>query len=172
MHPLHKLSHMEQSTPYPYKKIDFKSANHMEFEVHQFLEEFAGAIRSGNLDRIISFYSSDIVAFACPAPLENRGIGHYRATWESSFVSNFSFPIECSFEKQKMMVSGELSVCHSLFELNAQTVKGEMAHHWLRSTIVVQRVNGEWKITHEHNSVPVDEDGKGMLDLGPDEALH
>jgi ketosteroid isomerase-like protein len=45
---------------------------------------------------------------------------------------------------------------------------GKAVDMWVRSTMGLQRRDGVWVITHEHNSVPFDaESGKASLDLAP-----
>jgi ketosteroid isomerase-like protein len=39
---------------------------------------------------------------------------------------------------------------------------------WWRSTAGFRKIDGRWRITHEHNSVPFDpQTGKASLDLEP-----
>jgi ketosteroid isomerase-like protein len=40
---------------------------------------------------------------------------------------------------------------------------------WTRSTVGLKKINDAWKITHEHNSVPIYMDGsdRAALDLRP-----
>ena len=45
---------------------------------------------------------------------------------------------------------------------------GQKTDLWLRWTACFRRINGEWLITHEQVSVPIDlESGKALLDLEP-----
>jgi ketosteroid isomerase-like protein len=41
--------------------------------------------------------------------------------------------------------------------------------HWNRRTIALRRLDGEWRIIHEHNSYPIKMDGslKAATDLTP-----
>ncbi len=46
---------------------------------------------------------------------------------------------------------------------------GQEAHVWVRVTVGFRKVDGTWKVTHEHASVPFHMDGsfKAAVDLGP-----
>jgi len=46
---------------------------------------------------------------------------------------------------------------------------GEETDVWVRQTLCLRRLEGAWKITHEHTSVPFYMDGsdKAALDLKP-----
>jgi ketosteroid isomerase-like protein len=46
---------------------------------------------------------------------------------------------------------------------------GEKVDMWLRETLCFRKIDGKWKITHEHESVPFYMDGsfKAAVDLKP-----
>ncbi len=46
---------------------------------------------------------------------------------------------------------------------------GEKVDMWLRETLCFRKIDGKWKITHEHESVPFCMDGsfKAAVDLKP-----
>jgi PhnB protein len=47
--------------------------------------------------------------------------------------------------------------------------EGAKADVWVRVTVVLRRIGGAWKITHQHTSVPFHMDGslKAAVDLKP-----
>jgi len=58
---------------------------------------------------------------------------------------------------------------HSLNHLSG-TQKGKPVDTWFRETKGLRKEKGEWKIAHEHQSVPFAMDGSdlALLDLEPD----
>jgi ketosteroid isomerase-like protein len=48
-------------------------------------------------------------------------------------------------------------------------IDGEKVELWFRATACFRRDDGQWRITHMHNSVPFAMDGsdKALLDLKP-----
>jgi hypothetical protein len=53
--------------------------------------------------------------------------------------------------------------------LSGTKVDGAKTDIWLRLTVCFRKIDGRWKITHEHESVPFYMDGsdKAALDLKP-----
>lgn len=137
-------------------------------DVATFLENFAETIRNGNIDKIMSFYSKDIVAFDMMPPLSFNNFEKYKRNWEVSFTEFFTFPVNFTFEQQKIDVSGDLAIVRSFIHMSGDSIHGENMESWLRSTIELKRIDGRWLITHEHNSVPLDEETmKGIMTLSP-----
>lgn len=44
------------------------------FEIQKLVEDWARAIRDGNMDGILKNHSSDVVMFDVPVPLQNVGL--------------------------------------------------------------------------------------------------
>jgi ketosteroid isomerase-like protein len=61
-----------------------------------------------------------------------------------------------------------VAFCHSLNGINATKTDGGKVDMWVRATGGLRKVDGTWKVTHLHSSVPFDvESGKASLDLKP-----
>ena len=63
----------------------------------------------------------------------------------------------------------DVTFCHSLNRMMATTAKGEKVDLWFRATLGFRKIAGQWKIVHEHSSVPFYMDGsfKAAVDLKP-----
>ena len=137
-------------------------------DVTTFLENFSETVRNGNIEKIMSYYSNDIVAFDMMPPLCFYNKSTYKKNWEKCFTDYFAFPVNFSFEQQKINVSGELAVVRSFVHMSGDSIHGENMECWLRNTMELKQIDGRWLITHEHNSVPIDEiTMKGMMHLTP-----
>lgn len=142
-----------------------------EFEVRQFMKNYAEAVRGGNMEEILSYYSDDIEAFECPPPLAFHGISEYSQNWKSHFASEFNFPVTYEFVGEKILASPELATFSSLLHIRGTSKKnGEEIESWLRLTCVLEKSKGYWQIAHDHMSVPVSEEGRALMNLGPDDA--
>jgi len=66
-------------------------------------------------------------------------------------------------------VSGDLGVSHSLNLMTGTAASGHEVKLWYRQTLSFRKVNGTWKIAHEHTSVPFYMDGsfRAAIDLKP-----
>jgi ketosteroid isomerase-like protein len=66
-------------------------------------------------------------------------------------------------------VAGDLAFAHGLLHLTGSRTSGEQTDVWVRQTFCLRRVNGAWRIVHEHASVPFYMDGsyRAAVDLKP-----
>lgn len=85
-------------------------------------------------------------------------------TWFASWES----PIIVEPTQTKIDVRADLAVVQTLVHMTGTKRGGPQTDTWFRSTIVMQKIGGEWMITHEHTSVPFDaETHVALLDLKP-----
>jgi uncharacterized protein (TIGR02246 family) len=140
-----------------------------EAAIRALLNEFAEAIRSGDATRILSFYSDDVVAFDMMPPLQFKSKSAYQTqAWEECFTNFFEFPVDFEYHDLRVHADGDVAFSHSLVHMKGKAKSGEVMESWLRNTTCLQRMDGHWQITHEHNSVPLDkETGAGLMDLAP-----
>lgn len=161
------MVHQQNFTPSTYG-YELNTANS---EVQEVFNSFAQAIKEGDLDGIMSFYSDEIVAYDMMPPLEYTSKKTYRESWKKCFTDYFKFPVQFSYENQKISVSGDLAFANGFVHLNARSKDGEQMESWLRNTTCLKKFDGSWMITCEHQSVPLDENTmKGLMDLKPE--LH
>lgn len=143
-----------------------------ETEVRQVMEQLADAVRSGQIEAIMSFYDPSLVAFDIAPPLRFISATEYRKNWESMFTTMFNFPVNYEFSEEKIMVSGDLAVFHALIHTKGTFKHPEPGQEnemegWIRYSCCLKKANHQWKIHHEHCSVPVAEDGRALMNLKP-----
>ncbi len=64
--------------------------------------------------------------------------------------------------------SYDVAFCYGLHHVAGTTKTGQKIDMWWRATQGFRRIDGDWRIVHEHSSVPVDmKSGKGSVDLKP-----
>lgn len=142
-------------------------------EIRQLLEEFADSVRSGKLDDIMSFYDPNLVAFDIAPPLRFTNAQDYKKNWETMFTTKMQFPVNYEFSEEKINVSGDLGIFHGLIHMKGSIKEPQQGEPnevdcWGRYTCVLKKANHRWRISHEHFSVPIAEDGKALMSLKPD----
>ena len=77
--------------------------------------------------------------------------------------------IEWETRDPKITVSGNVAFVSALEHMNGVKTDGEDVDLWFRLTLGLRRIDGEWKIVHEHQSVPFYMDGsfEAAVDLKP-----
>lgn len=142
-----------------------------ERQIRNILDARVAALRTKDAERFVSHFAADVVTFGLAPPLLSAGI-HARATggWESWFAT-WEGPICQEFSKFTSTVAEDegIAYCHGLVRMWGTKVGGGPVALWFRSTWCLSRIDGQWKITHEHNSTPFYMDGSGLaaLDLTP-----
>jgi ketosteroid isomerase-like protein len=135
--------------------------------IRQRVLDWATAIGAKDIDRVMSFYSSDIVSFDIDPPLRYAGADNKRRAWERVFAA---YPGSLGYEVRELSIAmqGDLAVTHSLNRVNGTMANGHVTDMWVRGTVCFQRIDGAWLIVHDHVSVPADlERGQAAVNLTP-----
>jgi ketosteroid isomerase-like protein len=138
-------------------------------QIRSLLEDRLDALRAKDARRFIAGFDSSIVKFdlapplrdSGPAVLDPAGLQWWLDTWDGDLLVDLA--------ELTIAVDGSVAFCHCLEHIRGTRTDGEHADMWTRSTLGLRKVDGAWKITHEHNSAPVYMDGEGRpaLDLRP-----
>ena len=136
-------------------------------DIRTLLDEWANALRVKDIDKILTFYSSDVVTFDVVPPLQYAGTQEYTKSFRRMFDA-FQGPIAFETRDLIITVAADLAFGHSLVRTVGIMKNGEEIDRWLRRTVCLRKVGDKWRITHEHVSLPVNpESGKAVQDLQP-----
>jgi ketosteroid isomerase-like protein len=140
-----------------------------EYDVRQKIEAYMKAIRNGELEAITSFYSDKIVAYDMMPPLKFNDLKRYKETaWKQCFTDAFKFPIVYDYKEDSFKVFGDSALMYGeIHMIGTFQQGGEKTECRLRNTMFFQKIDSEWKIVHEHNSVPLDMNMRGLMNLKP-----
>jgi ketosteroid isomerase-like protein len=141
--------------------------NNDEARIRQLMVEFQSATAVKDLDRIMAQYAPDVLAYDAVGPLQFKGSEAYRRHWQNCF--DFCQG-EGFFEAGELSVtvSGDMAFSHGLNHCGGTNEKGEMQTSWMRGTRCWRKQGGEWKVVHEHFSMPFDmQSGEVAFGLKP-----
>lgn len=105
-----------------------------------------------------------VLADQAPPLVKDVDLGYYQ-----HWLSTFDAPVELALTELEIQVGGDVAYAHSVNRMRF-TKAGVGAHEmWYRATVCLRRIDGDWKITHEHESVPFYMDGslRAATDLRP-----
>lgn len=145
------------------------TANRSEDEaaVHAVLESIARAVRSKNVEAMLAQCAADLVTFDLVPPIRHEGAEALRAVWTKS-LAGFEPPLDYDYQQLHIEVGGDVAFARSLNRFGGTRTDGTQVVNWLRSTLTLRRIDGRWKVVHEHVSVPIDmTTGKALLELHP-----
>ena|ERR1700744_3867123 len=138
-----------------------------ETEVRAVIEATTKAHRDKDVTAIGARYAPEIVSYDLSPPLMHRG---FNTKEKQAWLDTWEGPIEVETRDFEITVAGDCAFAYGYFRL-AGTPKsaGQPISFWMRATICLRKINGTWKITHEHESVPFYMDGslRPAFDLSP-----
>jgi ketosteroid isomerase-like protein len=136
-----------------------------ETKIRKMINDWADALRNKGAEGVLSHYAAQLVHFSLAPRLlsaesDAKSLNAWFVTWQDTIgyeIHGLSVP-----------VGDDVALSHSLNRMHG-TTNGEKSDLWFRHTFGFRKIGGEWKITHEHESVPFYLDGrfKASVDLKP-----
>jgi ketosteroid isomerase-like protein len=141
--------------------------NATQSELTALFDDQAEAIRTKDIDRLMSLYSPDILYFDVVPPLRYVGSAALRVRFRQWFDA-YKGSLSVETRDFNISASGEIAVAHWLSRVSGTLKNGHEAGFWVRATSCCQRSNDRWLVTHEHISLPVDVmSGRAVTGLVP-----
>ncbi len=141
-----------------------------ETEIRQLITDGEEAMRDRSPERVVARYADDVVSFSLAPPLRNSGLAARDPEALAGWMAGFTGPITIEHRDLEIAVSGDVAFVHGLARMAAVPVGyPEGFSMWMRTTIGLRRRNGQWLVTHEHQSTPFHMDGSFLAatDLEP-----
>jgi ketosteroid isomerase-like protein len=130
-------------------------ANNAQESIRSRIDTLAQAIREKNVDALMAHYAPEVVTFDLQPPLHVEGVTAYKKNFERWFAI-IRGPIGYEVRDLHIVASDDTGFCHSLCQVTSERLNGERADYWVRVSSGLVKINGEWLITHEHISMPID----------------
>lgn len=137
-------------------------------QIRRLLDNWVQALRAKDVNGVMSHYAPDILVFDLAPPLQYRGADECRKNWEAWFPT-FRGPIGYELRDLSITANGDIAFCHSFNRIRGTRTNDEGTDVWVRATVCCRKIDGKWKIVHEHESVPFYMDGsyRAAVDLKP-----
>lgn len=118
-----------------------------ERELRELIDVWAGAVRDGNLERVLERHTPAVVLFDVAAPVQHRGIAAYREAF-APFLEGGPHQL---FElgDLQLTVGSNVAFAHALLRIEAGQ---DFA---VRLTLGFVKESGRWSIAHEHHSATI-----------------
>jgi ketosteroid isomerase-like protein len=134
--------------------------------IRQRIQDYAEAISTKDIDRVMSFFAPNLVSFDLEPPLRYTGADNKRRRWQQGFAAYRNI----NYEVHELIVStdGELAFVNGLNRFKGTLAGGHITDAWVRWTACFRRIDDVWLIVHDHVSVPADlKHGQAVLNLTP-----
>lgn len=119
-----------------------------EQQIRAVIDNWTSAIQDNNLQEILKNHSENMLMFDVPVPLQSKGLEEYKKTWELYFQYSTGGKGLFQLEELEITASEYVAFCTALIRL----AKGREPE--CRLTIGLQKIKGQWMISHEHHSAP------------------
>jgi ketosteroid isomerase-like protein len=130
-------------------------ANTEEIRIKDLLESWAAAVRRHDVPAILAHHEPDMVMFDLPPPLQCKGIKDYERTWDLFF--RYHKP-GTAFDFQELAVTAGQDVAFAVAIMHcgpdSSSNPAEKDGFPFRLTVGLRKIDGKWRIAHEHHSVP------------------
>ncbi|MBL7649626.1 MAG: nuclear transport factor 2 family protein [Candidatus Hydrogenedentes bacterium] len=127
----------------------------LQAEIREVLAARNRAIGAKDVDAIMGHYADDLVHFDAIPPFQSRGASGLRDGWESCLPH---FPDRFGMASDQLAIFGadDSAAAHWIWRFTDLPEDHPALTTCLRATAILKRRGGEWKIVHEHCSVPFD----------------
>ena len=124
-------------------------------QIKTLLEAWAEAVRRHDVPAILAHHDRDMVMFDLPPPLQCKGIAAYEDTWGLLF--RYHKP-DVAFDFEELTVTAGQDVAFAVAIMrcgpDASSNPADKDGFLFRLTVGLRKVEGKWRITHEHHSIP------------------
>jgi uncharacterized glyoxalase superfamily protein PhnB/ketosteroid isomerase-like protein len=103
----------------------------------------------------VADYLPDAVLFDAIPPYRTVGRDAIKAIWEQCFPF-FPETFRSEHKDLQIEVSGDLAFVHGLHHFVPEPADHPSGSTWMRVTACYRRVDGKWRVSHEHVSIPFD----------------
>ena len=137
-----------------------------ERELRLLVAERVAAVHPKDPRPLADRHAADAIAFNVLPPLQLHGaedIGVRTQTWFDSYSGDIGYDVE----QLTVHVDGAVGFCSFLYHVTGSLIDGAEVDMWVRATLGCRRIDGAWKIVHDHESVLFDPE-TGTALIGPE----
>jgi ketosteroid isomerase-like protein len=118
---------------------------------------FVAGFKAKDVNAIMACYVPDesLIVFDVAPPRQYTGAPAYKKDWEG-YLAAFPGPWDVTVTDLDVAVGGDVGYGRSIQRASFVDKDGKKSEMTVRVTDGYKKVNGQWLISHEHVSVPVD----------------
>jgi uncharacterized protein (TIGR02246 family) len=124
-----------------------------EQEIRALIERWSQAVRDEDRSGIRADHDPDILMFDVPSPLQSQGLDAYMNTWDV-FFPRAEKPVKFNFTDVRVTSGDDVAFATAIGNCVDTDPSGRREELTFRLTMGLRKINGRWRITHEHHSLP------------------
>lgn len=124
-----------------------------EVEIRRLIAAWSAALEAKDVDALTADYLSDSVLYDAIPPYKVVGRDAIREVWNNCLPY---FPEKFKSEHRDITIHvfGDIALMHCLHHFVPIPADHPSGQTWLRVTVGYRRIDGKWKVVHEHISAP------------------
>jgi len=129
-----------------------------ETAVREVVEAWAKATRQNSKDEILRNHVPDLVIFDVLPPMKYESTESYRRSWEDWQPQTQG---EGKFDLENLSVTAgaEVAFAHCFIRCGGSMPNGRTFQDLVRATFCLRKLDGLWKVSHQHISKPLQQAG-------------
>lgn len=132
--------------------IERKTQNDAEAEVRRMVHQWTKALEARDYDGLVANYTEDSVLFGGIPPYKTVGPQNIRKLWEGCLPH---FPeFKSVHQNLTFEVGDDVAFVHGLHQFQTSPTDHPAGQSWMRVTICFRKMHGQWRVLHEHVSLP------------------
>jgi uncharacterized protein (TIGR02246 family) len=126
-----------------------------EAELRALFAEWSRASTAKDIERTMAPIAHDCLSYEHQSPLQYRGVDSIRESCQQGFDAAEG-ELRWDVPDLQVMVRGDLAITWGLNRMRITPPGGAQKESWSRGTRVFRKVDGRWKMIHQHVSFPFD----------------
>jgi uncharacterized protein (TIGR02246 family) len=126
-----------------------------ESEIRTLIERWAKAVRDEDRSAIRADHDPGMLMFDVPPPFQSEGLDAYMATWET-FFSCAEKPVAFAFHDVRVTCGQDVAFATAVGRCIDTDSHGRREPLEFRLTMGLRKIEGKWRIMHEHHSLPAE----------------
>jgi uncharacterized protein (TIGR02246 family) len=127
-----------------------------ETQIRKLVQNWAEAVRAKDINGVIAHHTDDVLMFDVPPPVAVRGISAYQDTWPPFFKALTEGKGAFDIAELNITAGDAVAFATALLRCGSTEELAKDDTPRLRLTIGLRKVEGAWKIGHEHHSFPAE----------------
>ena len=126
--------------------------NEVALEVLHQIELWDLAVVGKGIDTLVDQCAQDISMFDISCQLE--GVNAYKTEWDkvSPYLND---NMQITRRDIKLYTSEDLAILHCYSKVENTALQAQLQMPWCRTTLCLQKKNGQWRVVHQHISMPI-----------------
>lgn len=123
-----------------------------EVEIRALIARWSKAVRDQDIAAIRADHDPDMLMFDVPPPFQSRGLDAYMATWDE-FLGMQAKPVQFDFRDIAVTAGADVAFATAIGTC-CDLSSGAPVILDFRLTMGLRKIDGKWRIMHEHHSIP------------------